>query len=406
MNEISKRVIAYHDMLDMIRIRKLIEAPVEALKEDLRISRTTADIIYKKLRDEDNPETSLIEKKGRQTKIKGEKGYFLGVSIGSQHTRVALIDLSFDCVPLKTLEDRYPSLREIKKIDFFLDDETDDTSYAFRPLTTDASRFETIRHVVSGIVRLFLELAKADRMDFPLMGIGFAVAGPVDYETAVWRSAPNIEPKIRDITLSDLLGHELLHGIEELGLFLSLDNNAKAAAISEYQYLLEQSGGQYTEDVALLYIGSGVGSAAVIDQKLLRGSQNLSGELGHVRMSAENNSTLEACLINDDDYRRYIPLVLNTINCILGIDRFILVGHSIRNNDRLIPELMDRRIQFTVPSTQQYCKPQTGRGAASTAAIGAAIECYFSMCAYDLLSDNGRKINLGNEISWNTISRS
>ena len=95
MDELRKNIIACHKMLDMIRIRKNIDAPVEALKNDLEISRSTADGMYKRLLGGETA-APLIVRELRTSKIIGERGYFLGVSIGSKHIRVAVLNLNFD----------------------------------------------------------------------------------------------------------------------------------------------------------------------------------------------------------------------------------------------------------------------------------------------------------------------
>lgn len=417
MDELRKNIIACHKMLDMIRIRKNIDASVEALKNDLEISRSTADGMYKRLLGGETA-APLIVRELRTSKIIGERGYFLGVSIGSKHIRVAVLNLNFDPLSHEQMS-HFPVLKDILHINTALKDkpdlfdggttwfceEEDGFSYVFRSPEDSAKKLEAIRFFIPRLVRLFLEQAEQGPEVFPLMGIGFALSGPVDYEAKVWRSAPHIT-NVRDINLSDLLGHELLQRIDALELFLSLDNNSKASAVSEYQYLLEKNNGQYREDIAVIYIGSGVGSAAVLDQKLLRGSHNQSGELGHIRING--NETIEQYLVDPENHRKYIPLVLNTVNCLLGIDRFILVGHDVRCNRSLILALMDERLQFTVTSTQQYCKAESGRGQASTAAIGAAMEVYFSMCEYDLQSEElnreePNRINLAKDIVWYPI---
>lgn len=412
MDELRKTVIACHKMLDMIRIRKNTDAPVEALKDDLEISRSTADGIYKRLLGGDAA-PPLIVREGRSSKIIGERGYFLGVSIGSKHIRAAVLDLNFEPVTHKRLNG-FSVLKNLLGLNAALKEELgplgdgqdrfreeqDGFSYVFRSPDDCAKKLDAIRFFVPRVIKLFLEQAEQDPERFPLMGIGFALSGPVDYEAKLWRSAPHITD-VRGITLYDLLGHELLQRMNDLELFLSLDNNSKASAVSEYQYLVEKNNGNYREDVAVIYIGSGVGSAAVLDQKLLRGSHNLSGELGHIRI--DGGKTIEQYLVDPQNHQKYIPLVLNTVNCLLGIDSFILVGHDVRSSNSLILALMDERLKFTVTSTQQYCRAEAGRGQASTAAIGAAMEAYFSMCEYDLQSDGSERVNLAKDIVWHSI---
>lgn len=396
MNNIWHTIAANHEMLDAIRIRKYTDAPVEALKEDLKISRSAADTIYKKLLGNDSSD-ALIIREGRLTKIIGNRAYFLGISIGGKHIRVEVLDLNFEVVQTSDVEKMIH--RTFDDIPGF-EKKQEDSGYTFIPdQNAPESFFDLIRQIVSNLLTRFLAAARADQEGFPLIGIGFSVSGPVDYDECIWKPTPRIS-MVRELSLSDLIGHQLLNEINQCGIFLSIDNNCKASIVSEYQYLIEKHQGRYSEDMALIYIGSGVGCAMVIDQKLLRGSHNLSGELGHIRIEGDE---IEKHLSDPSNHAKYIPLVLNTINCILGVDRFILVGHDTLSNKTLIPTLMDQRSHFTVTSTQQYCKAELGRQQASTAAIGAAMGAYFSMCNYDDSSEEKRRINLANEISWKPI---
>lgn len=413
MDRIVETILSNCEMLDVIRQRKGTEFTVEMLREKLGISRTTADKMVNALRD-----AGLVKRKDRRITINGRSALFLGVSVGSTYTRVQLLGLDFEAVTREQIRG-YPLLNDLEALPQFEKDESDLECLAYMTFNSEENRFGQLHNLISKIVWSFLMQAKVSTENpqmppFPLMGIGLAVTGPVDYAKKLWRSAPRRLTEVRDISLLELIGYDCCQLAEELGIFFSLDNNAKTAMISEYQHLLEENGGQFSEDIALLYIGSGVGSAAVLDNTLLRGSHNMSGELGHLHVWAPDDKggnisrTIDECLEGLGDkttdselYNTYLTYVLNTINCVLGIDRVILVGHSIRKNKRLIPSLMERRMQFTVMSTQHYCKPEVGRGKAGTSAIGAAIESYMSLCHYnENQPQNKDRTNLAREISW------
>lgn len=407
-----EKIIENHAMIDAVRVRKNTESTVELLKEDLSVSRTTADKMCASLLDSSCP---VIERKNRKLVVLGTAGYFLGISIGSKHIRVTLLDLNFEPVPTDWIENNLGVSGLMDDSLGYIKSESDTSSFAYK--TPCGSEFEELRRTISTLTSRFLVRATLDDASvFPLMGIGFAVCGPVDYTAKVWRSSPRMTA-IQNITILDLIGYDNQTMADELGIFISIDNNAKAAVVSEYQNLLEIHGGQYHEDVALIYIGSGVGSAVVMNNTLLRGSQNLSGELGHIKIwvdqhdgTAPTTKSIEDCLTpleecNDPQkarelYVKYIPYVLNIVNCILGIDRFILVGHSVAQSKDIIPSIMAERIKFTVSSTQKYCTAEKSRSEASTAAIGAAMEAYHSMCCYDIKRKDGNRINLANNLTW------
>lgn len=420
LDKLQSKLIEYHEMLDVIRVRKNTDFSVETLKNALRISRTTADRFVNELLGE-----KIIKKNEKRYIIDGNIAFFLGISIGSKHTRIHVIDSNFEALSRNTIK-KYPYLSKIETFGKFVEGESDDSGFCFETLSMGGNNaFSQVQDLIAKIVTAFLRQKEQSQLDcilhFPLAGIGIAVTGPVDYAKAIWRSAPEQFTKIKNISLPELIGYDNLRKAEELEIFLSLDNNAKTAMISEYQYLLEQKNGNFNEDIALLYIGSGIGSSAVLGRTLLRGSQNLSGEIGSL-------PTLPTCTKNDkgelnqsglqetvDERIRSLQLLdtgeriknyfcvltylCNVINCILGIDRVILVGHSIRQHENIIPALLEKRMEYTVASTQHFCIPEKGRGISGTAAIGAAIESYMSMCHFNN-SFPKERINLAQDICW------
>lgn len=401
------------EMLDLIRVRKNSETSVELLREYMDISRSTADRIYNGLNGKDGP--ALVYRNDRRTLIHGEKAYFLGISIGSRYIRTALLGLDFTPVDIGLF---YPFVNA-QVINGYNADESDSSSYAFEIPSDTIDKLSFIRSVVSPVVSFFIDLAEA-KVTFPLLGIGFGVAGPVDYDRHVWRSAPRMQ-NLQNIEIADIVGYSVKKRMDDLGLYLSIDNNSKTAIISEYQYLLEKTNGQYSEDLALIYIGSGVGLAAVIDGKLLRGGKNMSGELGHIQLLFSDSNgekeglrsfsskTVEDLLINEDEnsLALYLPHILNLVCCMLGVNRFILVGHSVSKTDNLCntyetitDAIMDQRMKFTVASTQIHCSAEIGRGLPYTSAIGAAIESYYTLCNYKSQSIELNRTNLAQEIAW------
>lgn len=419
MDELINKITGSYEMIDAIRVRKHTNSTVEDLKTALGVSRTTADKMYSGL-----AESGIVRREDNKISIVGSCAYFLGISIGSANIRIVLLGLDFEPISREFLN-KLHCLRNIETLPLFNPQESNEYSYAFKtmgdePLSEPRNKMKAIQSTVGNIVEVFLNQAEDARnggIPFPLVGIGFGVTGPVDYTKKMWISAPRME-MLGNISIQDLIKIENFQRIQKLGLFLSIDNNAKTSIVSEYQYLVEKHTGSYNEDLALIYIGSGIGSAAVIDRKLLRGRLNTSGELGHIyfRDDTGKETTIEQSMESKQDYEKLLPYALNILNCLLGIKRFILVGHSMFTysddaaektsntmpnvRTKLVPMLMNNRLQFTVASTQQYSEAEEGRGTPCTAAFGAAIEAYFSMCGYENNLENSDRTNLAFDICW------
>lgn len=424
-------------MLDAVRIHQASDITVEFLKETITVTRATADNMMNILRGKKRG-PSIVGEMGdfeevidKDFKVISNSAFFLGVSIGSTNIRVVLMGLDFKPIPRVDIENEYgfSEFAEMKGID---KDECELESYSFKTPKNndDALAFNEIQELVKSIVGPFL-YRHIDTLNgnlsssktFRLMGIGFAVTGPVNYAERKWLSAPRIS-HVNVFTLEDIMGRKMYSDAFNNDVFLSMDNNAKAAMVSEYQYIMEKKGNKEKKsygvgieskpgDTALLYVGTGIGMAAVIDRELLRGNNNFAGEIGQLRIYNEDDigtfskkNIMETRINNEneDSYYTYLPYILNTMTCVLGVERVILIGHSIKNNktiDEFIQKLMDQRIGFTIGTTQSYCMPEKGRGISSTAALGAAIQAYFTMCNFDIVNiDSENRVNLARVISW------
>ncbi|MGD0588455.1 MAG: ROK family protein [Thermoplasmata archaeon] len=99
--------------------------------------------------------------------------------------------------------------------------------------------------------------------------IGIAVAGQVDPRTGTVVHAPNLG--WRDVPLARRVE-------EELGIPVSVVNDAHAGAIAEWKH----GAGVGATNLFFLTLGTGVGGAAVADGHLLEGGSHALGEVGHI----------------------------------------------------------------------------------------------------------------------------
>jgi glucokinase len=105
--------------------------------------------------------------------------------------------------------------------------------------------------------------------------IGVVVPGFLDADREQVYYAPNIS--FREVPLRALLAERLP------GASIVIDNDANAAGWAEHRYGVGRGAG----DMVLLTIGTGVGGAVVIDDRLLRGGFGVAGEIGHMRLVPE-----------------------------------------------------------------------------------------------------------------------
>ncbi|RME89196.1 MAG: ROK family protein [Anaerolineae bacterium] len=122
--------------------------------------------------------------------------------------------------------------------------------------------------------RLFEGLAAQIKSLWPaeeeVVAIGVASPGPLDPETGIILSTPNI-PEWVDFPLGPKLA-------ERFGVPVHVDNDANLAALGEWRF----GAGRGHEHLVYLTISTGIGGGVISHGRLLHGAQGLGGELGHV----------------------------------------------------------------------------------------------------------------------------
>ncbi|MBC7316575.1 MAG: ROK family protein, partial [Chloroflexi bacterium] len=103
-----------------------------------------------------------------------------------------------------------------------------------------------------------------------LSGIGIGVPGVADRRQGLVISCPNL-PILDGLLLGPLLS-------QELGLPVYVDNNTNLICLGEHTAGL----GQGIHNLAVIFVGSGVGCGLIINDELYEGSDGAAGEFGHM----------------------------------------------------------------------------------------------------------------------------
>ena len=104
-----------------------------------------------------------------------------------------------------------------------------------------------------------------------MRGLGVACAGQVRSEDGVVVQAPNLD--WNDVPLGARL-------TEAFGLPVVVENDVRAAAWGEFRF----GAGRGLGSLIAVFVGTGLGSGAVIDGRLWRGAGNAAGEVGHTQV--------------------------------------------------------------------------------------------------------------------------
>ncbi len=125
---------------------------------------------------------------------------------------------------------------------------------------------EAVVESIALAVREALQMERA-----PVQGCGVGVAGQLDVTTGRVLVAPNL--RWRDVPFGAMLEARLGHRVR-------LVNDLSAAAWGEFR----AGAGQHTRNIFVVFVGSGVGSAIVVDERLVHGETGVAGEFGHVKV--------------------------------------------------------------------------------------------------------------------------
>ena len=123
--------------------------------------------------------------------------------------------------------------------------------------------------VVECIARAAQEALQLAGTGVRAIGVGAAAQIPVD--SGLVAVAPNLG--WRNVPLGAMLGERLGHPVR-------LVNDLSAAAWGE----LHAGAGRGAQDLFVVFVGSGVGSAIIANGQLVRGANGVGAELGHVKV--------------------------------------------------------------------------------------------------------------------------
>ena len=118
------------------------------------------------------------------------------------------------------------------------------------------------------IAELFREFPKEQ-----LVRIGISCGGPLDSKKGIIYSPPNL-PGWNNVPIVEIFS-------KKYGVPVALQNDANACALAEWL----MGAGKGTQNMIFLTFGTGMGSGLVLNGQLYSGTNDLGGEVGHIRLA-------------------------------------------------------------------------------------------------------------------------
>lgn len=131
---------------------------------------------------------------------------------------------------------------------------------------------QTIQRILDNIRDLiYINKIKEDNV----ISFGISCGGPLDSKRGLILSPPNL-PGWDKIPITGIIE-------KEFGIKTYLENDANACAIAEWKF----GAGQGCQNMIFLTFGTGLGAGLILDGKLYRGTNDMAGEVGHIRLEED-----------------------------------------------------------------------------------------------------------------------
>lgn len=213
------------------------------------------------------------------------------------------------------------------------------------PSRPDLPAPAAMKEIIDGVDKLLAE-AKHQRSD--LAGVGACLPSFINHKTGVVAYTANL-PTWVGVSARDMLS-------EGLGVPVSVDNDANAAALAEHS----KGAGTDRENMIYITISTGVGGGLIINDHIFRGSHGMAGEIGHVLVSDAHgfpcgcgNAGCVESIASGPNMARYAAHRIEA-GAQSSISRYadgkpittVHIGQALRESDPLAVETVDHAAEY------------------------------------------------------------
>lgn len=142
----------------------------------------------------------------------------------------------------------------------------------------DKVRMDTEREDFARAVKEFIRVIRLKLNENPkwrLCSIGISCGGPLDAQEGLILSPPNLPKWERADIFTPLK--------RAFGVPVMIQNDADACALAEWR----MGAGKGCQNMIFLTFGTGMGAGLILNGRLYSGTNNLAGEVGHIRLAEE-----------------------------------------------------------------------------------------------------------------------
>lgn len=148
-----------------------------------------------------------------------------------------------------------------------------DTSFTIKKKIIFETRVERGYEAILSEFQEHIDTLLVEFSDYRLKRIGISCGGPLDSKKGYIYSPPNL-PGWDNVPITDIFSKK--YGVET-----AVQNDANACALAEWL----MGAGKGTSNMIFLTFGTGMGSGLILNGRLYCGTNDLGGEVGHIRLA-------------------------------------------------------------------------------------------------------------------------
>lgn len=148
-----------------------------------------------------------------------------------------------------------------------------DASFSIKRKISFVTRTERGYQAILSEFQKHIKSLLADYIGYNLKRIGISCGGPLDSKKGIIYSPPNL-PGWDNVPITRIFS-------DEFGVETVLQNDANACALAEWL----MGAGKGTSNMIFLTFGTGMGGGLILNGKLYNGTNDLGGEVGHIRLA-------------------------------------------------------------------------------------------------------------------------
>ncbi len=218
--------------------------------------------------------------------INPDYAHMIGLSIGAAQTKLCIINMNFEIISTVNFK------RILKKLDVFKTaasymSENKIPLENFVCFKTPDNLFDLQSQLDSIMEDIITIIENQQQFNLNVISIGLTFTGAVDNVARKIIKSHNLE-FISDKPLSNIIFPNRIDYFEGKKINIYMDNNSNSSAVAEKYSLYNPSNSNYKyrdkKNIMVIYLGAGIGSGMIFNNKLYRGASNFIGELGHIQV--------------------------------------------------------------------------------------------------------------------------